>query len=74
MTTTAERMLDNQAVLSLADVAQILGVRPGAVRSQVKRGVFPLEIIKIGGGVKGYVRTADVRALLFGGDTNNVAH
>lgn len=64
-TYTAETILGNQLLISLAIYARLIGVSPATIRSQIRRGTLGLTVIRPGGdGCKGYVRSADIRLLL----------
>lgn len=64
-TTTAEMILRKQLLLPLATYAQLIGVAPGTIRTQIRRGTLGLTVVRPGGaGSKGYIRSADVRSLL----------
>jgi hypothetical protein len=64
-TTSAEQILDEQILVSTSTFARLTGLEPGTIRTQIRRGEFPLDVIRPAGpGTKAYVRSADVRRLI----------
>jgi len=64
-TTSAEQILDGQVLISTSTYARLTGLKPGTIRTQIRRSEFPLDVIRPAGpGTKAYVRSADVLRLI----------
>lgn len=59
-----QEALVSSGLLTLVQLADVLGVTPSALSMQAWRGQLPLEVVRLTPHGRRYVRTADVRRWL----------